>query len=193
MELVITILIVVMLILTILIFSIKIIKDSTAIVIQRLGKYHKTLFSGVHFITPIIDKPYKTSTGVVINLKEQLCKIPPQPIATKDNITMLVDGILFFQIVDTEKYCYVKDNPILSIQESTTTTLRKIIGELDVLETINSKESIAEDLIEILNEYSFSCGIKITNFELKNVLPPKDIRDALENKTKIKLEKKGDK
>ena len=141
MELVITILIVVMLILTILIFSIKIIKDSTAIVIQRLGKYHKTLFSGVHFITPIIDKPYKTSTGVVINLKEQLCKIPPQPIATKDNITMLVDGILFFQIVDTEKYCYVKDNPILSIQESTTTTLRKIIGELDVLETINSKES----------------------------------------------------
>ena len=166
--------------------SIRIVKQSTALVIERLGKYHKTLDTGVHLIVPFFDRP----AGPPLSLKEQIADFPPQPVITKDNVTMQIDTVVYYQITDPKLYCYGVDRPRQAIENLTATTLRNIVGELELDDTLTSRDTVNTKMRSILDDATDPWGIKINRVELKNILPPKDIRDAMEKQMRAERERR---
>ena len=170
----------------ILIASVKIVRQSTALVVERLGKYHKTLDTGVHMILPFFDK----IVGEPLNLKERIADFQPQPVITKDNVTMQIDTVVYFQVTDPKLFCYGVDRPIAAIENLTATTLRNIVGEMELDETLTSRDVVNTKMRAILDEATDPWGIKINRVELKNILPPKDIRDAMEKQMRAERERR---
>ena len=165
--------------------SIRIVHQSTARVVERLGKYHRTLDTGVHFILPIFDR-----TLPPISLKEKVADFPPQPIITKDNVTMSIDTVVYFQITDPKLYSYGVENPISAIENLTATTLRNIVGELELDETLTSRDTVNGKMRAILDDATDAWGIKINRVELKNIDPPKAIREAMEKQMRAERERR---
>ena len=167
-------------------FSIKIVRQSTALVIERLGKFHRVLDTGIHFIVPFFDR----KAGGEINLKEQVQDFKPQPVITKDNVTMQIDTVVYFQITDPKAYTYGVDRPISAIENLTATTLRNIVGELELDGTLTSRDTINTKMRSVLDEATDPWGIKINRVELKNILPPKDIQQAMEKQMRAERERR---
>lgn len=165
--------------------SIRIVKQSTARVVERLGKYNKTLSTGVHVIMPFFDR-----CGPEISLKEKVADFPPQPIITKDNVTMQIDTVVYYQITDPKLYSYGVERPVAAIENLTATTLRNIVGELELDETLTSRDTVNTKMRKILDEATDPWGIKINRVELKNIDPPKAIREAMEKQMRAERERR---
>ncbi|NLD26371.1 MAG: SPFH/Band 7/PHB domain protein [Acholeplasmataceae bacterium] len=165
--------------------SFKIVPQAHAFVVERLGTYHTTWSTGLHILIPFVDR---ISRKVV--LKEQVLDFDPQPVITKDNVTMQIDTVVFFTITDPKSYCYGVDNPLLAIEKLTATTLRNIIGEIDLDGTLTSRDVINSKMRTILDDATDPWGIKVNRVELKNILPPKDIRDAMEKQMRAERERR---
>ncbi len=165
--------------------SVKVVKQTDKYVVQRLGGYHATWGVGIHFLLPFFDKIER-----VVNLKEQVKDFDPQPVITKDNVTMQIDTVVFFQVTDPKLYCYGVENPISALENLSATTLRNIIGELDLDQTLTSRDIINTKMRAILDEATDPWGIKVNRVEVKNILPPKDIRDAMEKQMRAEREKR---
>ena len=159
--------------------SVRIVRQATAVVVERLGKYRKTLDVGIHVILPFFDR-----TSKPISLKEIVADFKPQPVITKDNVTMQIDTVVYFQITDAKLFTYGVDQPIKAIENLTATTLRNIVGELELDETLTSRDTVNTKMRVILDEATDAWGIKINRVELKNILPPKDIQDAMDKQMK---------
>ena len=174
------------LILTILIgLNIRIVAQSQAFVIERLGAYLTTWDVGLNILIPFIDRIAKR-----ISLKEQVIDFPPQPVITKDNVTMQIDSVVYFQITDPKLYTYGVENPLNAIENLTATTLRNLIGELELDSTLTSRDTINTKMRVILDEATDSWGIKINRVELKNIIPPAEIQDAMEKQMKAERERR---
>ncbi|MBR7101159.1 MAG: SPFH/Band 7/PHB domain protein [Clostridia bacterium] len=169
----------------IVIASIKIVPQSKAYVIERLGSYKETWQTGIHFLWPIF---YKISKQV--SLKEHVADFPPQPVITRDNVTMQIDTVVFFQITDPKLYAYGVENPIMAIENLTATTLRNIIGDLELDHTLTSRDTINAKIRSILDEATDPWGIKINRVELKNIKPPAEIQDAMEKQMKAERQRR---
>ena len=154
---------------------IKIVPQAQAVVVERLGGYLTTWSVGIHFKVPFIDRMAKR-----VVLKEQVVDFPPQPVITKDNVTMQIDTVVFFQITDPKLYAYGVENPIMAIENLTATTLRNIIGDLELDETLTSRETINTKMRASLDVATDPWGIKVNRVELKNIIPPAAIQDAME-------------
>ena len=170
----------------ILISSIKIVRQSTAVVVERLGKFHKLLNTGVHFILPLVDR----SVGGPISLKERVADFAPQPVITKDNVTMQIDTVVYYQVTDAKLFTYGVENPIRAIENLTATTLRNLVGELELDGTLTSRDTVNSKMRMILDEATDPWGIKINRVELKNILPPKDIQQAMEKQMRAERERR---
>ena len=168
-----------------LITRIRIVRQTQKIIVERLGAYHATWTVGFHFLVPFIDRITE-----VVSMKEQVNDYPPQPVITKDNVTMQIDTIVFFQITDPKLYSYGVENPAAALESLTATTLRNIIGELDLDETLTSRDIINTKMRAILDEATDPWGIKVNRVEVKNILPPKDIRDAMERQMRAERERR---
>ena len=173
------------LILVSLCLSVRIVRQATAVVVERLGKYRKTLETGVHIILPFFDR-----TSKPISLKEIVADFKPQPVITKDNVTMQIDTVVYFQITDPKLYSYGVEQPIKAIENLTATTLRNIVGELELDQTLTSRDTVNTKMRLILDEATDPWGIKINRVELKNILPPKDIQDAMDKQMKAERERR---
>ncbi|MFA7561789.1 MAG: SPFH domain-containing protein [Candidatus Izemoplasmatales bacterium] len=174
---------------------IKIVPQATEYVIERWGNYYTTWTAGLHFLVPFIDRIKRTynSRGMVsdvINLKEQVLDFPPQAVITKDNVTMQIDTVVFLQITDSKQFVYGAENPGLLIEQLTATTLRNIIGELELDQTLTSRDLINERMRVILDEATDPWGIKINRVEVKNIIPPKEIREAMEKQMRAERERR---
>ena len=180
------IIVLLVIILLITVKSIKIVPESRVYVVERLGKYSQGLRSGLHFINPFFDRIAK-----VISLKEQVVDFPPQPVITKDNATMQIDTIVYFQITDPKLYTYGVERPISAIENLTATTLRNIIGDMTVDQTLTSRDTINTAMRSELDEATDPWGIKVNRVELKSILPPEDIRVAMEKEMKAEREKRA--
>lgn len=165
--------------------SIRIVRQATAVVVERLGKYRKTLDTGIHLVFPFIDR-----TSKPISLKEIVADFKPQPVITKDNVTMQIDTVVYFQITDAKLYTYGVEQPIKAIENLTATTLRNIVGELELDQTLTSRDTVNTKMRLILDEATDPWGIKINRVELKNILPPKDIQDAMDKQMKAERERR---
>ena len=165
--------------------TIKIVPQAHAYVIERLGTYCGTWSVGLHMKMPIIDKIARRVT-----LKEQVVDFAPQPVITKDNVTMRIDTVVFFQITDPKLFCYGVENPIMAIENLTATTLRNIIGDLELDQTLTSRETINTKMRATLDEATDPWGIKVNRFELKNIIPPAAIQDAMEKQMKAERERR---
>ena len=165
--------------------SIKIIKQATVGVVERLGKYHKTAEQGINVIIPFIDR-----FRAIIDLREQVVDFPHQPVITKDNVTMMIDTVVYYQITDPFKVTYEISNAILAIENLTATTLRNIVGDLELDETLTSRDLVNTKLRSILDEATDKWGIKVNRVELKNILPPQDIQNAMEKQMRAEREKR---
>ncbi len=164
---------------------IKIVPQASAYVVERLGAYQGTWSVGLHFKAPIIDKVAKK-----INLKEQVVDFAPQPVITKDNVTMRIDTVVFFQITDPKMFAYGVENPIMAIENLTATTLRNIIGDLELDQTLTSRETINTKMRASLDEATDPWGIKVNRVELKNIIPPAEIQNAMEKQMKAERERR---
>ena len=171
--------------LIIIISNIHIVPQSKAYLIERLGAYHQTWRTGIHFKIPFIDRIAKR-----INLMEQVADYPPQPVITKDNVRMQIDTVVFFQITDCKLYAYGHTTPMAAIENLTATTLRNIIGELELDSTLTSRDIINTKMRSILDEATDPWGIKVTRVELKNIIPPREIQDAMEKQMKAERERR---
>lgn len=179
-------LIVVILVVFIIIMScFRIVPQANAYVVERLGTYKSTWSVGFHMKVPVIDKVAKK-----VILKEQVVDFPPQPVITKDNVTMRIDTVIFYQITDPKLYCYGVQNPIMAIENLTATTLRNIIGELELDGTLTSRELINAKMRATLDEATDPWGIKVNRVELKNIIPPDAIQDAMEKQMKAERERR---
>ena len=174
-----------LLILLILITNVKIVPQTRAFIIERLGAYHSTWPVGIHIKIPIIDKVAKK-----VNLKEQVVDFEPQPVITKDNVTMQIDTVVFYQITDPKLFTYGVERPMMAIENLTATTLRNIIGDLELDETLTSRDTINTRMRSILDEATDPWGIKVNRVELKNIMPPQAIRDAMERQMKAERERR---
>lgn len=172
--------------LVIIIGNIKIVPQSQSWVIERLGGYCATWEVGLHLKIPVIDRVVKK-----VSLKESLFDYEPQPVITKDNVTMLVDSVVFYQIADAKLYAYGVDNPKLAIDKLTTTTLRNVIGELELDETLTSRDTINGRLRSILDDATDAWGIKVNRVEVKNIDPPDSIKDAMEKQMRAERERRA--
>ena len=179
------ILIILAVIVVVLIANIKIVPQATAQVVEFLGKYKTTWHTGVHFKIPFVEKVAKR-----ITLMEQVVDFPPQPVITKDNVRMQIDTVVFYQITDCKLYTYGVTNPLMAIENLTATTLRNIIGELDLDQTLTSRDIINTKMRAILDEATDPWGIKVNRVELKNIIPPKEIQDAMEKQMKAERERR---
>ncbi len=166
--------------------SIKIVPESRVYIIERLGKYNQTLESGLNFLNPFFDKVSR-----VVSTKEQVKDFPPQPVITKDNATMQIDTVVYFQITDPKLYTYGVERPIDAIENLTATTLRNIIGDMTVDQTLTSRDVINTKMRTELDEATDPWGIKVNRVELKSILPPADIRIAMEKEMKAEREKRA--
>ncbi len=174
---------------------IRIIPQATVAIIERWGRYETTWIAGLHFLIPFVDRIKKTynARGQVldqISLKEQVLDFVPQAVITKDNVTMQIDTVVFMQITDAKLYVYGAENPGLLIEHLTATTLRNIIGELELDQTLTSRDLINEKMRTILDEATDPWGIKINRVELKNIIPPKEIREAMEKQMRAERERR---
>ena len=165
--------------------NIKVVPQSKAFVIERLGAYHTTWQTGIHCLIPIVDRISKT-----VSLKEQVADFPPQPVITKDNVTMQIDTVVFFQITDPKLFAYGVENPLAAIENLTATTLRNIIGDLELDHTLTSRDTINAKIRSILDEATDPWGIKINRVELKNIKPPAEIQDAMEKQMKAERQRR---
>ena len=165
--------------------NIRIVPQSKAFVLERLGAYYQTWDTGLHVKIPFIDRIAKT-----VSLKEQVVDFPPQPVITKDNVTMQIDTVVFFQITDPKLYCYGVESPISAIENLSATTLRNIIGELELDSTLTSRDTINAKIRVILDEATDPWGIKVNRVELKNIIPPREIQDAMEKQMKAERERR---
>ncbi|MEG1391242.1 MAG: SPFH domain-containing protein, partial [Angelakisella sp.] len=170
----------------VLITNIRVVPQATAYVIERLGAYYGTWETGLHFKIPIIDRVAKK-----ISLKEQVMDFAPQPVITKDNVTMQIDTIVFYQVTDSKLYTYGVERPILAIESLTATTLRNIIGEMELDHTLSSRDVINTKITASLDLATDKWGIKVNRVELKNILPPREIQDAMEKQMKAEREKRS--
>ncbi len=165
--------------------SIRIVRQATAVVVERLGKYSKTLETGVHMVLPFFDRCSKP-----ISLKEIVADFKPQPVITKDNVTMQIDTVVYFSVTDPKLFSYGVDNPVRAIENLTATTLRNIVGELELDETLTSRDIVNTKMRNIIDEATDPWGIKINRVELKNILPPKDIQEAMEKQMRAERERR---
>ncbi len=179
------ILIIVAFILMIAFSSIKIIKQSTVGIVMRLGKFHRKAETGVNFVIPFIETIYRK-----VDLREVVIDFPPQAVITKDNVTMQIDTVVYYKITDPVYYIFEIANPISAIENLTATTLRNIIGELDLDETLTSRDVINTKLRVILDEATDKWGIRVNRVELKNILPPKDIQEAMEKQMRAERQRR---
>ncbi|MCI6990848.1 MAG: SPFH/Band 7/PHB domain protein [Clostridiales bacterium] len=175
----------IVIVLVILARCIRVVQQSKAYVIERLGAFHTVWSVGLHFKIPFIDRILK-----VISLKEQVADFPPQPVITKDNVTMQIDTVLYFQVTDPKLYAYGVENPMNAIENLTATTLRNIIGELELDQSLTSRDIINARMRAILDEATDPWGIKVNRVELKNILPPKDIQNAMEKQMRAERERR---
>ena len=172
-------------IIIIIISCIRIVRQTNKVIVERLGGYHATWGVGLHMLFPFID-----SIAQTVSMKEQVKDFEPQPVITKDNVTMQIDTVVFYQVTDPKLYCYGVENPISAIENLSATTLRNIIGEMDLDDTLTSRDVINTKMRSILDEATDTWGIKVNRVELKNILPPKDIRDAMERQMRAEREKR---
>lgn len=179
------IIILLVIILIVIISCVKIVPQAHACVVERLGGYQATWDVGLHFKMPIIDRIAKR-----VVLKEQVADFPPQPVITKDNVTMRIDTVVFFQITDPKLYAYGVENPINAIENLSATTLRNIIGDLELDETLTSREVINSKMRATLDEATDPWGIKVNRVELKNIIPPQEIQDSMERQMKAERERR---
>ena len=163
--------------------NIKIVPQAKAYVVERLGAYHTTWSTGLHVKIPIIDRVAK-----IVSLKEAVVDFPPQPVITKDNVTMQIDTVVFFRIVDPKLYTYGVERPMMAIENLTATTLRNIIGEMELDATLTSRDVINSKITNVLDVATDAWGIKINRVELKNIMPPKEIQDSMEKQMKAERE-----
>ena len=173
------------LVIILLVSNIKIVPQARAYVIERLGAYSATWKTGLHFKLPLIDKVAKR-----VNLMEQVVDFPPQPVITKDNVRMQIDTVVFYQITDCKLFSYGVSNPLSAIENLTATTLRNIIGELELDSTLTSRDIINTKMRAILDEATDAWGIKVNRVELKNIMPPREIQDAMEKQMKAERERR---
>lgn len=169
----------------VIIANIKIIPQAKASVVERLGAYRTTFKTGVHITIPFIDRIAKT-----VSMKEQVVDFPPQPVITSDNVTMQIDTVVYYQIADPKLYTYGVENPMIAIENLTATTLRNIIGDLELDGTLTSRDLINTKMRAILDEATDPWGIKINRVELKNIMPPKDIQEAMEKQMRAERERR---
>ena len=172
-------------IIVVIIRSIVILPQATIVIVQRLGKYARTLPAGIHILTPIIEKKVQS-----VSLKEKVADFPPQPVITKDNVTMQIDTVVYFQITDPKLYTYGVERPMQAIENLTATTLRNLIGDLELDQTLTSRDTINQQMRMILDEATDPWGIKVNRVELKNILPPKDIQEAMEKQMRAERQKR---
>ncbi|MDR1800326.1 MAG: paraslipin [Lachnospiraceae bacterium] len=172
-------------IILIILSCIRIVRQAQAVVVERLGAYQATWGTGLHFKMPIFDRIARR-----VDLKEQVVDFPPQPVITKDNVTMQIDTVVFFQITDPKLFSYGVANPIVAIENLTATTLRNIIGDLELDETLTSRETINTQMRASLDVATDPWGIKVNRVELKNIIPPTAIRDAMEKQMKAERERR---
>ena len=177
--------ILILVILAVLVSCLKIVPQAQAYVIERLGAYQGTWSVGFHIKVPFLDKVARK-----VNLKEQVADFPPQPVITKDNVTMRIDTVVFYQITDPKLFTYGVENPMMAIENLTATTLRNIIGDLELDETLTSRETINTKMRTILDIATDEWGIKVNRVELKNIMPPKAIQDAMEKQMKAERERR---
>ena len=178
-------LIVLVIVILILISCVKVVHQAQAVVVERLGAYLTTWSTGLHFKLPIIDRVARR-----IDLKEQVVDFPPQPVITKDNVTMQIDTVIFYSITDPKMFCYGVASPIVALENLTATTLRNIIGDLELDQTLTSRETINTKMRAELDRATDSWGIKVNRVELKNIIPPTAIRDAMEKQMKAERERR---
>ncbi len=179
--------VILVLVLIIVIPNVKIVPQSMCYIIERLGSYYTTWSNGLHFKIPFIDR-YAGLGG--ISLKEKVKDFPPQPVITKDNVTMQIDTVVYYQITDPKLYTYGVESPVRAIENLTATTLRNIIGELELDQTLTSRDIINSKMRSILDEATNPWGIKINRVEVKNILPPRDIQDAMEKQMRAERERR---
>lgn len=184
-EAIIAVLVLLVLAILLIVANIKIVPQSKAYVVERLGTFHSTWETGLHIKIPFIEKVAK-----IVSLKEQVVDFPPQPVITKDNVTMQIDTVVFFQITDPKLFTYGVEYPIAAIENLTATTLRNIIGELELDHTLTSRDTINTKIRAILDEATDPWGIKVNRVELKNILPPKEIQEAMEKQMKAERERR---
>ncbi len=178
-------LVIIIIIIIIIAAGIKIIPQSKAYVVERLGAYDRTMETGLHYRVPIIDR-----IANVVSLKEIVKDFEPQPVITKDNVTMQIDTVVYYQITDSKLYTYGVDNPINAIENLTATTLRNIIGDLELDETLTSRDIINTKMRSILDEATDPWGIKVNRVEVKNIIPPHDIQDTMEKQMRAERERR---
>ena len=177
--------ILIILVILILAANIKVVQQSKAYVVERLGAFHSVWGVGIHFKVPFIEKVAK-----VVSLKEQVVDFAPQPVITKDNVTMQIDTVIYFQITDPKLYTYGVEHPMSAIENLTATTLRNIIGELELDQTLTSRDIINTKMRMLLDEATDPWGIKVGRVELKNIIPPREIQDAMEKQMKAERERR---
>ncbi len=165
--------------------NLKLVRQTQKFVVERVGKYHDTWSSGFHMLVPFFDH-----VANVVSLKEQVKDFEPQPVITKDNVTMQIDTVVFFQVTDPKLFTYGVENPVSALENLSATTLRNIIGELDLDETLTSRDLINTRMRSILDEATDPWGIKVNRVELKNILPPKDIRESMERQMRAERERR---
>lgn len=185
METKIVLIVLIVVILVILDRCVRVVQQSKAYVIERLGAFHTVWSVGLHFKVPFIDRVLR-----VVSLKEQVADFPPQPVITKDNVTMQIDTVLYYQITDPKLFAYGVENPMNAIENLTATTLRNIIGELELDQSLTSRDIINARMRSILDEATDPWGIKVNRVELKNILPPKDIQNAMEKQMRAERERR---
>ncbi len=172
--------------LIVIIRNIKVVPQANAFVLERLGAYHSTWGTGLHIKIPFIDRIAKK-----VSLKEQVVDFPPQPVITRDNVTMQIDTVVYFEITDPKLYTYGVEYPLSAIENLTATTLRNIIGDLELDSTLTSRDTINDKIRIILDEATDAWGIKVIRVELKNILPPREIQDAMEKQMKAERERRA--
>ncbi len=171
---------------SILLYSVRIIPQSQAYVVERLGAYYKTMDRGLHFVIPVLDR-----VSNKVSLKQWAKDYLPQPVITKDNVTMMIDTVVYYQVLDPRLYTYGIHSPVSAIEMLTATTLRNIIGELELDETLTSREIINTKMRTILDEATDPWGIKVNRVEVKNINPPKDIQDAMEKQMRAERDRRS--
>lgn len=174
-----------LIIIAIIVANVRIVPQADAFVIERLGSYYTTWENGLHVKVPIIDRVAKK-----VSLKEAVVDFPPQPVITKDNVTMQIDTVVFYRIVNPKLYTYGVERPMMAIENLTATTLRNIIGEMELDSTLTSRDVINSKITEILDVATDAWGIKINRVELKNIMPPKEIQDSMEKQMKAERERR---
>ena len=179
------IVIVALIIVSVIAFSVRIVPQSKAYVVERIGAYNRTCGVGLHILVPFLDR-----VANKVSLKEQVVDFAPQPVITKDNVTMRIDSVVYFKVMNPHDYAYGVENPIMAMENLTATTLRNIIGDMELDATLTSRENINEKMLQTIDYATDPWGIKINRVELKNIMPPAEIQDAMERQMKAERERR---